>query len=278
MSQFVCKTCNIPIDAETARNVGSWKFCPACFDKLLSSDSDTSSEPTVESESFPRTDGSATPLVGIERAQPAPTIEPKRICGICDVIVQPKQYRTIGQTLICDACFTDLLPVEELTAPVAVPKPAVKPVPRPPNSMSQSDVNLVESFSRSSSTESLTCAACSKGIPALAAGKTHEGRLFCPDCYSKLEIEKPAVAPVETQKKPSIVSETPRAKEEGSPNELFLTCDCCQKVITPDVAVIRSGFYICVPCENYDSAGALQVAQRRHAATFEKNRARFQVD
>jgi|GEM_PF-4085330 len=276
MNQFECKTCSISIDSETARNVGSWKFCPACFEKLLSSDSDDVS--AAESASASRKSEPTTHHVGQEKSQPAPIPEPKKICGICDVAVRPGEYRTLGQTFICDSCFTDLLPVEEFKAPVTAPKPSVKPVPRPTNSMSQSDINLVESFSRSSLMDPLTCSACSKGIPALAAGKTHEGRLYCPDCYSKLELESPFAAQGETQEKESIAADTSTVKEDSNPNELFLVCDCCQKVITPDVAVIRNGFYICLPCENYDADSALKVAQRRHADIFEKNRLRFQVD
>ena len=270
MSDSQCKTCNVAITSETERNVGSWKFCPECFEKLLSSDSKGQSEQQV-SKTLPVAD------VGQGSAAVLPT-ESTKICDICDNSIHDKDFRKIGATIICDGCFTDLLPVEELTAPVETLKPSRKRQPRPPNSMAQSEVELVESFSRSSSSEALSCVACTKRLPALAAGKSHEGQLFCPDCFSKLELDVHSVSQHEPKAKELKRENAAIVEGEGELKELLFSCDSCERVITRETALLLNGFYICSPCKDYDIEAAVKVAQSRHAANFEKNRRKFQVD
>lgn len=225
-----CKKCNTDLADKECKTIAQWNFCLDCFNEIIRQGEEKSSAPQAPQ-------------------QPAPKGDVRR-CIICDKELGASEGLDLLGLLFCDRCYESIVnrPTEHDGRDDGIAggdEPGKKRV-------AQVRVDFVSQAK---------CYQCGKTIRCVA-GREHQGRLYCPDCYFNIpEIKNP---PPQALMDASLPAGPPKEFIEKSEERGASVCQACQRLVLQENLKAIEGFELCLSCLAADSDTALEIARLRH--------------
>ncbi|MEE2960795.1 MAG: hypothetical protein VYA34_08630 [Myxococcota bacterium] len=255
-----CKSCGTKDFSAGERQVGQWKFCLTCFEKLMEAP-----------QKIPPPATGVDMLKGAQSTQVPKPAKASFQCFICQAEVLGQPYKTLGEIKFCRNCVDG---IAEAPRKKTIQAQAPSPLSSDPKPQATPLLEPEQSEIRPGTLGAKRCTHCHRGLIEPGGYRMIDCEPWCPICVNEVrpeEVSKATSKPTDSEGKQPGITNTPNLSKTES-----LECESCSRIASNQNLQSVEGFNICHPCVVSDIQSALLVARGRHRKKLEALRREFE--